>query len=135
MTGIEIRFIPHEEQRYNTVGDWWEKDGVLHIRISALPRVGSMIAVTVHEIVEWFLCTIAGVDEKEVDDFDHEFTLANPSEEPGDDPKAPYQLQHSFATACERIIVAAAGINWKEHEDDMEILMHEYRHRRSIKSN
>jgi hypothetical protein len=34
---INIEVIPHEQQRYPTVGDYWMEDGVQQVRISGLP--------------------------------------------------------------------------------------------------
>lgn len=132
MKGIDIQFIDHLEQRYNTIGDWWivhkEEGSMMHIRVSNLPHFASMVAVAVHEIVEASLCRLAGIDPEEVDRFDAQMEREHPDEEPGDSPDAPYHVQHGLATACERIIVAAAGVNWRDHEDAMEVLMHEYRY-------
>ena len=36
MLNICIRTIPHREQRYPTVGDWYKIDGVTHIRVSRM---------------------------------------------------------------------------------------------------
>lgn len=131
MRTIDIQFIPHLEQRYNTVGDWWEKSGVLHIRVSNLPHVGSMVAIAVHELIEAWFCMRNGVSEDDVTKFDVHMEKTSPDEEPGDNPAAPYHIQHGLATGVERIIVAASNINWREHEDAMEVLMHQYRHERS----
>lgn len=130
MKNIDIQFIPHEEQRYNTIGDWWvDERGALHIRVTSLPHVGSMVAIAAHELVEWWLCQLAGITQTEVDAFDIEWEKHNDLEgEPGDDPAAPYHTQHCFATAVERIVVAASGINWTEHEQEMLIAMHARQH-------
>ncbi len=131
MKSIDIQFIPHDEQRYNTVGDWWlsEEEGVLHIRVTAMPRVGSMVALAAHELVEWWLCRLAGIRQEDVDAFDIEWEKNNALDgEPGDAPAAPYHTQHCFATAVERIIVAASGINWTDHEAEMLTVMHARKH-------
>ncbi len=120
MKGIDVQFIEHREQRYNTIGDWWIHDGVLHVRISRLPLLSSMVAVAVHEIVEAILCYLAGIEEYRVSAFDAYIERNKIIVEPGDHPRAPYHLQHGFATACERIIVAAAGTNWHLHESSMD---------------
>ena len=43
-------------------------------------------------------------------------------EEPGDDPHAPYFMQHQTATKCERLIAKALGVNWGEYEREVESL-------------
>ena len=48
---IHIKVIPHKEQNYNTVGDYWKEDGVLEIRISRLNAVEEL-AILQHELSE-----------------------------------------------------------------------------------
>ncbi len=33
---IHIKTVPHKEQRYNTVGDYWIEDRVIQIRVSEM---------------------------------------------------------------------------------------------------
>lgn len=136
MRNIDIQFIPHDEQRYNTVGDWWYDDatadfpcGTARIRISKLTSGRMMAALALHELVEMWLCQFFNVDQMLVDAFDRDFMLLHPNDdaEPGDDPEAPYHIQHGFATAVERMFIAACGINWKEYDDILHTLMLSYR--------
>lgn len=119
--GIEVHFIPHQAQRYDTCGDWWfDPDGRLQIRVSILPDGRMMHAIALHEQVEALLCLAAGISEKDVMDHDLAFEAARASgntDEPGDDPNAPYHLQHIIATNLERTFLAAAGVLWNDHED------------------
>ena len=38
-------------------------------------------------------------------------------DEPGDDPRAPYVVQHCIATGVERILAALLGVSWKRYEE------------------
>lgn len=119
---IIIETIPHEQQRYTTVGDWfYDTDGTLHIKVSALsdPKREQLIAV--HELVEVLCCQHAGISQKAVDDFDKSFG-DNMEEEPGDSPDAPYVRQHCLATGIERILAAEWGMSWKQYEWELEHL-------------
>jgi len=118
---INIQVIPHSQQRYETVGDWWkDEQGILQIRVSEFDDWKMESAVAVHELIEIILCHARGIKQDIVDDFDKNFE-ANRQEgntdEPGDDPKAPYRKEHFFATSIERLLCAELDINWKEYEE------------------
>ena len=122
---VYIESIPHNEQRYDTCGDWFYQENVDHepllkIKVSSLASRREMFLVAIHELVEAFLCECAGVTEAEVDAFD----LSRPTEgeEPGDNFQAPYYLQHQIATGIERILAAEAEVSWQEYEQHIKEL-------------
>lgn len=118
---ITIETIPHETQRYPTVGDWlFEPNGDLTIKVSELGdwRYNSLVAL--HELVEVLKCKHDGVGQKEVDAFDIAFEInrkPDDDSEPGDSPDAPYKKQHCLATGIERIMAAELGVDWKTYDD------------------
>lgn len=119
---IIIESIPHETHRYTTVGDWyWEDDGTLRIKVSALSDWRREALVAVHELVEVLICKHDGVTQADVDQFDmKDFSYKDhPDEEPGDSPDAPYKKQHCIATGVERVLAAALGVDWKPYEDEL----------------
>lgn len=123
---IVIEFIPHETQRYSTIGDWfWDEDGVLQIKVSQLPndpKKLKALAIALHELFETGLCIDQGITQEEVDRFDMAYEKTRPEgdeSEPGDQLEAPYRDQHCFATAMERMFIAACGISWAEYEKDI----------------
>jgi len=118
---ITIETIRHEDQRYPTCGDWMFIDDThLRIRVSDMGDWRKEAAVAIHELVEAVLCRNDGVAEDAVDAFDiaYEKDRAPHLEmgEPGDSPHAPYHRQHCFATGVERMLIAALGVPWAEHE-------------------
>lgn len=122
MLNITIKTIPHSEQRYDTTGDYYEKDSALEFKISELtdPRYEMLIAV--HELIERLLCQQRGITDAEIDKFDmlyEELRKANfPVEvEPGNDLAAPYFKEHRFATQVERMLADQLGVNWEEYEN------------------
>ena len=126
---ITIEVIRHKEQRYPTVGDWWfDKNGDLEIRVSALSdwRLESLIAV--HELWEVLLCKERGISQASVDEFDMRFEKERElgdhgeEEEPGDDPKAPYRSEHCSATGVERLLASLLGIDWRGYEERLDSL-------------
>lgn len=84
--------------------------------------------VAIHEIVESTLCRGAGVSEADIDQFDMQFEADrklgrhSDDDEPGDDPKAPYRRQHLMATAIEKMLAAAMGVDWHAYEEAINAL-------------
>ena len=120
---IIIETIPHNQQRYNTIGDWFPDSepsplpggtpiAVIRIRVSAMANWRHEALVALHELAEVILCMNDNITPKLVDDFDMSFN----GPEPGDDPQSPYKRQHCFATAVERLACAAMGVDWFEYE-------------------
>ena len=123
---IEIQTIPHHEQRYPTVGDYWDENDVLQIRVSEMRDWRYVILVAVHEIVEAMLARYRGIPEEQIGDFDMAFEK-NREEglvrgEPGDAPDAPYRREHFFATNLERLLAAELGVDWETYEADVDSL-------------
>ncbi len=116
---ITIETIPHGQQRYETVGDWQWVDGDLVVYVSEMGNWGYEAVVAVHEAVEAVLCRAAGVTGDAVDAFDLSH-LGHRDYEPGDDVGAPYREQHCFATAVERMLIAALGVPWAEYDAAVE---------------
>lgn len=129
MMKVSIEVIPHKMQRYETAGDWWweavakdHKEHVLNIRISFLGDWRYEMAIALHELVEVLVCKAKGISQKAVDTFDAQYERDrargkySAEQEPGDDPDSPYHLEHSVATAVERIFIFAVGASWKEYD-------------------
>lgn len=122
---ITIKIIPHSEQLYPTVGNWFYNGQDLEIRVSKLSDWRHEMLVAVHELCEAMLCEHDGITQRAVDDFDKKFEALRPEgddTEPGDDPNAPYRLQHFRATNIERQMADALGVNWQEYEAELNAL-------------
>lgn len=129
MFEIHIKTIPHRKQRYETVGDWlWIGKGKakrLLIRVSQMSDWRYEFLVALHELVEVALCHYQGITQKQVDAFDMRFEKNRKPgnvDEPGDDDKAPYRVQHCIATGVERIAAALLGVSWNRYADEVESL-------------
>lgn len=121
MLKIFIQSIPHNEQRYETVGDYWDdEEGVEQVRVSQLPDWRWEFLVAVHELIEKGLTKHRGIDEHTISQFDVQFEAARDrgevSGEPGDAPDAPYQQEHFFATCIERLLAAQLNVDWFQYE-------------------
>lgn len=116
-----LKTIPHRKHRYTTCGDYWvDSKGINQIRTSDMGDWRYEFLVLIHEMIEWALVRHAGIKEEDITAFDIEFEKNKPEdslEEPGDDPKAPYLVQHCIATSVERMMCALLGCSWKAYED------------------
>lgn len=116
---ITIKSIPHNEQRYDTCGDYWETPEGVEFRISAMRDRRYVWLVAVHELVEYMLVKTDGIPLLLIDEFDRQFEAARKpgnDEEPGDDKNAPYHKQHRWATRFERVLALVLGVHWWEYE-------------------
>jgi hypothetical protein len=114
-----VHVIPHEEQRYDTVGDWqWQGDGLV-VTVSDLGDHRFNLLVAAHEATEALLSRRDGVTEQEVDAWD----LAHPdAEEPGEVDGCPYFNQHAEASRVERVLADVMRVDWAEYEQAFERL-------------
>lgn len=126
---IDIKSIPHREQRYDTLGDWYDSlrmtEGgrrCLNIRLSdSLPDDDAFL-VALHELIEVWICRKRGITQDQVDAWDMQFEKDRaegkhgPEDEPGEHPGAPYRMEHKFAMVIEELLCAELGIKWDDHE-------------------
>ncbi len=120
-----ILSIPHERQRYNTVGDFYHLNGQTQFRISNLGNWRYEACVLVHELVEYFIVKHQGIPISKIDKFDKEFERSRKpgnTDEPGDDSNAPYRFAHCIATGVERVFAAVIGVDWKKYESKINSL-------------
>lgn len=119
MKKIIIETIPHSQQRYNTVGDYYQdEDGSHLIRISDMGNWKYELLIAVHELIESGLCQEQGVTEQMIDAFDFEFERNRKSEDtrqPGDQPDAPYFKEHQFASKIERMMADELNVDWEAY--------------------
>ena len=118
---LHFEVIPHRDQRYPTIGDYWESppgSGHWEIRVSDLGDWRMNLLVFVHEITELAQTENDGIPEPVIKDFDVKFEIDHDGSdaEPGDCPQAPYDPQHVFAECQERLLAQRLGINWTEYD-------------------
>lgn len=115
MLNIEIKTIPQNEQRYVTVGDYWQ-DGVKDVfRITDCANRKYEWMLAIHELIEKALNESRAISNAAVDAYD--LSQKSLDDEPGDEPDCPYRDTHCFATATERMLCAAMGLSWKEYDE------------------
>lgn len=124
ITDIHVNFKPQAEQRYKTLGDWQIKtllntiEGthrtVLYITITQMPDQRYQWPLAVHELVEALLCHVDEISTEEVDAWDIHGEGRH-LDEPGDDPKAPYHVQHMAAGDLEIQMAQLLGFTAGEY--------------------
>ncbi len=116
-----IAQVPHRKQRYETVGDWIPGKPA-QIRVSKMKDQRYVFLVALHEMIEYELCKMHGITDREVVAFDVNFeaerrmNLHPLDAEPGDHPKAPYRNEHEFATMIEMMVAQKLGVSWSDYE-------------------
>lgn len=127
MKKIVIEFIPHDQQRYPTLGDYWiDKDGNWQLRISEIPDLRSKIAVALHELFEMGSVVHNEIPIESIDAFDMMFEKEREEgrhpecAEPGYDSRSPYWSHHFNAEMIERHFCMHNGLIWNQHEENCE---------------
>jgi hypothetical protein len=120
---IIIETIPHERQRYETVGDYqYMPDGTLYITVSDMGNTFYEKLVAIHELIEQTLTEHRGLNEPDITDFDLYYEkrraqgLVDENSEPGFDNNSPYLREHTLATSVEMQMVALAGESWNDYD-------------------
>jgi hypothetical protein len=130
MERITIKTIPHNKQKYPTVGDWRFMPDELVITVSEMRNSDYEFLVGIHEAIEAYLCVKSGIEESAVNEFDEiyeELRRCEVSEnvcgcritktsEPGNDKHSPYYFKHRFATEIEKMIAKKLKVNWRLYE-------------------
>jgi hypothetical protein len=119
---IIIKVIPESEMRPEVNGaDWFfDAQGNLQVRVSPMSDPRYEILLAIHEAVEAIMCRHNGVTVAAVDKFDQEYDKTHTFDlNAGDDPKAPYKKEHTFATAIERILAGVLEVDWKTYDDEL----------------
>lgn len=116
---IIARTIPHKDQKYETVGNYFIEDNRLIFEISDMNNKFYERLVLIHELIEHTLLEFRGVDIKYIDAFDINFENNRKEDdlsEPGFEPDAPYVREHTLATSVEMSMCALAGVSWKKYD-------------------
>lgn len=129
---LDLRTISHRRQRYDTSGDYFKRGPQWFFRISRMKDKRYCWLVLCHEFIEWCLCQLHSIKQKDIDRFDlayearrnHKRTPCGCKyrEDPGDDIHAPYYQEHRVATQCEQIIAKALDVEWDKYEQAVDQL-------------
>lgn len=119
---IIVQSIPHREQRYETVGDYWDDpDGTQHVRVSDMKNQTYEMLVVIHELIEKELCRMRGIPHEVITAFDILYEeerkqgVHGKNDEPGADSRAPYYKEHMLATKLEMELAQEMNVDWIEY--------------------
>jgi hypothetical protein len=121
MKPIHIESISYVHQRYETLGDYYDDEKGTQIKVTDMGAEDYEFLIALHEMVEQYLCKNRGIREEDITKFDKMFEAERDAEkwtteEPGDDPRAPYKKEHFFSTNIERLMAEQLGVNWQIYE-------------------
>jgi hypothetical protein len=108
-----IKTIPHEDEKYDTAGNYWFEDGKTQIRVSNLGNEDYEFLVIVHELIEEHLTRKRGIPESVITEWDINHIDHS---DPGSIEGCPYFAEHAFATYIEKHICSKFGIDWNEYD-------------------
>ncbi len=127
MLSINIKVIPHKEQRFNTTAEWWidKEDGTLQVRVSDLGNLDYIKLHIIHELFEAFACTYnKNADLDVVENFDKRYeedrkTGKIPAyiDEAGFHPDCPYGDEHVAATGVEMLLSPFLRVKWMQYNN------------------
>lgn len=121
MKKIIIEFIPREQQRYDSTGDYFlDNEGNLQVKISDKTKYNPLtfkeqLLVMFHELVEYFLCLDRGIKEEDITKYDMEYKGKIP-DRVGEDVDAIYHKEHMFALWIEKLICRELNIDFIEYD-------------------
>jgi hypothetical protein len=120
-----IKSINLEDQRYETLGDYYIKDG---IRTFAITKTGNDLyddLIFIHEFVEEVLTRNKGITEEQILAFDLQFEEkikngeVGEDEEPGEQIDSPYRQEHVIAELIERLIINHLNIDFNTYNNNL----------------
>jgi hypothetical protein len=111
MRKIEINIVPLEEQRFETLGDYYEVADTLHFKITDTGNALHNKLILIHELIEQTLTEAKGISETDIMTHDLRFEelLKNreveEDDEPGEHKDSPYRQEHIIAETVERLML------------------------------
>lgn len=120
-----IKSVKLTDQRYETLGDYYLKDGK---RIFSITKTGNDLfddLIFIHEFIEEVLTRNKGINEEQILKYDLEFEdkircgEVDENDEPGEQIDSPYRQEHMIAEIVERLIANHLNINFKEYDNKL----------------
>lgn len=112
---IEVEFVPLQEMRYESLGDYFYKHGVLHFKIADTGNPLYNKIILIHEMIEQTLTEAKGIKEEQILKYDLEFEAlrkagkVGENDEPGEGKGSPYRREHVLSEIVERLMLNHLG--------------------------
>lgn len=122
---INIEVVSLKNQRYETLGDYFFKKGVLHFKITDTGNQLYNKLILIHELVEQTLTEALGIKEEQILRHDLQFEKllkdgkVSFDDEPGDHKNSPYRKEHIIAEVVERIMINHLNMSFKEYDKEI----------------
>jgi hypothetical protein len=120
MYNLNVKTIPHNDQRYETIGDWFMEGGCLQVRVSSMANSDYEFLVAIHEIIEKQLCKKMGITEQQVDAWD---LMHEDNPEPGAMEGCPYREAHMISEGVERALAVKLAVDWEHYGQTIKHVM------------
>lgn len=114
MFNLNLKTIPHRDQRYDVLGDYWTEGGVIQFRVSSIGAADYEFLIFIEALIEKQLARRMGITEQMIEAWD----LAHE-----DEPDAaaredcPYRDAFLIAQGFQRAIATKLGVNWSHFEE------------------
>jgi hypothetical protein len=123
MTDIIIKSIPIKDMRWGILGDYFEpKNCSQKILVAETSNEIKNRLLAIHELVETTLLIAHGITVQEIDAYCDK-KKAEGAMPDSDEADSPIYKEHQIADICERIVCQAAGIKWKEYDNDLDKIL------------
>ena len=124
---INIETIPHGDQRYPTVGDYWDdENGVMQVRVSDMKDWRYEALVIIHELVEMFLTKHRGIRRTRDQRFRHQIrTVARGTarlRRAGRSPARALSQRTFFRDQPGAAFLFRTGLDWFAYDRDVDAL-------------
>lgn len=120
---VMVFVIRSEFQEYRTAGNYKELcDGTIVYLITKQVNKDYEFLILIHEMVEFHLCKMRGIKEKDIDKYDKYWEIRKENglaiaEEPGNEKDCIYAKEHRFSENIERQLAHEMSKVWKEYDD------------------
>ncbi len=116
MFNLIVKTVPDDQQRYNTVGDYFiDAKGNRTFVVSDMKDWRYEFLVVFHEFIESALCMHRGISNEQIDTFDFAYEKNRKDNEgisePGNMPDAPYYKEHQFAENLEMLLAKELDVD------------------------
>lgn len=120
MKSVTVTFVKQSNMRYDTLDDYvvvGNDNQDLVVQIADTGDKDSNLALLIHALIEYRVAQKHGITVEQIDQWD--FSHAK-SPEPAEEPGCPYGEAHQCAMTMEKCAVQTLGIEWVQHEKNLE---------------
>lgn len=118
-----VSSVDLKDQRYETLGDYFIKNGVRQFKITKTGNDLYDDLIFIHEFIEEVLTRNKGIKEEDILKFDLSFEekekLGLVTGEPGSAEDSPYRQEHIISEIVERMIANHLNVDFNKYNDKL----------------